>query len=381
MTAPTTQQRLVSLDVFRGATIALMILVNNPGSWSIRYSELRHAAWNGWTMTDMVFPFFLWIMGLAMTFSFAKRKDAGTSTHYLIIHALRRSAIIFALGILLNAFPFGVGAPFSFATLRIPGVLQRIAICYFVAAVLFVTTSIRVQLLSSISFLAIYWLLMKLVPVPGYGSGILEPVGNLGWYIDSLLLGRHAWAWAPAQGFDPEGIISTIPAFSTTMFGVLTGYWLRSENSRENKTVWMFVSGFIMILAGATLDRWFPINKNLWTPSYAVFMGGWALLCFSMFYWLLDVKGKARWLEKLTVFGVNAIVLYVVSELLAITLVVIQVSRANGAAISLHEWIYLSVFASWLGPLNASLAFAIVYIGAMYFLGWVMWKKKLVVKV
>lgn len=381
MTTPTPQQRLLSLDVFRGATIALMVLVNNPGSWSIRYPQLKHAAWNGWTMTDMVFPFFLWIMGLAMTFSFAKRRAAGATTQSLILHSLKRSAIIFALGILLNAFPFGVGAPFSFATLRVPGVLQRIAICYFVAAVLFVTTSVRAQLLSSISFLAVYWFLMKLVPVPGYGAGVLEPLGNLGRYLDSLLLDGHTWAWAPAKGFDPEGFISTIPAFSTTIFGVLTGCWLRSEHSREDKTGWMFFTGFIMILAGATLDMWLPINKNLWTSSYAVFMGGWALICFSMFYWLLDVKGKARWFDRLTVFGMNAITLYVVSELLAITLQVIRVSRANGVVISLHEWIYSSVFVSWQSPLNASLAYAIAYVGVMYLLGWVMWKRKLVVRV
>lgn len=377
---PRPQQRLLSLDVFRGATIALMILVNNRGSWSFSYPELKHAAWNGWTMTDMVFPFFLWIMGVAMTFSFAKRQAAGATTQSMITHALKRAAILFALGILINAFPFGVGAPFSFATLRIPGVLQRIAICYLVAAVLFVTTGIRTQLVSSVLFLAAYWVLMKLVPVPGYGAGVLEPVGNLGWYIDSSLLKGHTWAWAPAKGFDPEGIISTIPAFATTIFGVLTGYWLRSEREQERKAVWMFSAGFIMILAGATLGIWLPINKNLWTSSYAVFMGGWALVSFSLFYWLIDVKGKARWLEALRIFGMNAIALYVASELLAITLVVIKLGR-DGTVISLHEWIYSSIFASWLNPLNASLAYSIAFLGLMCLLGWVMWKRDWFVKV
>ena len=374
------RQRLLSLDVFRGATIALMILVNNPGSWFSSYPQLKHAAWHGWTMTDMVFPFFLWIMGMAMTFSFGARTAAGATTQSLIVHAFKRAAIIFALGILINSFPFGVGAPFSFATLRIPGVLQRIAICYLVSAVLFVTAGVRGRLFFSVFFLAIYWVLMKLVPVPGYGAGVLEPVGNLGWYIDATLLNGHTFAWAPAKGFDPEGIISTIPAFSTTLFGALTGSWLRSARSQTNKTVGMLFAGIAMILAGAALDARLPINKNLWTSSYAVFMGGWALLCFSIFYWLLDVKGKGRWLKALRVFGMNAIVLYVASELLATILEVIKTGR-SGTVVSLREWIYSHLFKPWLNPSNASLAYAIAFVGLMYLLGWVMWKRNWFVKV
>jgi predicted acyltransferase len=329
----------------------------------------------------MVFPFFLRIMGMAMTFSFVKRQTAGATGRSLLLHALKRSAIIFALGLLINAFPFGIGVPFSFATVRIPGVLQRIAICYLVAAVLLIATGIRVQILTSLFFLATYWFLIKLVPVPGYGAGVLEPLGNLGWYIDSTLLHGHAFAWAPAKGFDPEGILSTIPAFATTLFGVFTGYWLRTERSREKKTVWMLLAGFIMIVAGTVLDRWLPINKNLWTSSFAVFMGGWALVCFSAFYWLLDVRRTARPLEKFSIFGMNAITLYVVSELLAMTLFVIRVMPAGGVPTTLHDRVYSSLFASWLSPLNASLAYAIAFVGVMYLLGWMMWKRNWFVKV
>ena len=381
MTTPAPQQRLLSLDVFRGATIALMILVNNPGAWTDAYPQLKHAAWSGWTMTDMVFPFFLWIMGMAMTFSFAKRRASGASNQTLILHALQRSVIIFALGLFLNGFPFGVGAPFSFATFRIPGVLQRIAVCYFVAAVLYVTTSSRTQIWTSVFFLAVYWLAMKLVPVPGYGAGVLQPMGNLGWYIDSSILDGHTWVWAPAKGFDPEGFISTVPAFATTLFGVLTGTWLRSERSREEKTAWMFVAGFAMALVGVICDMWLPINKNLWTSSYAVFMGGWALVCFASFYWLLDIKGTWRWLEKFTIFGMNAITLYVASEVLAILLDVIHWTRADGTVVSLHDVIYPALFASWLSPSNASLGYAIVFVAVLYLIGWVMWKRKWFVRV
>ncbi|MDM7994070.1 MAG: DUF5009 domain-containing protein [Acidobacteriota bacterium] len=381
MTTSTPSQRLVSLDVFRGATVALMILVNNPGSYTIRYPALRHASWNGWTMADMVFPFFLWIMGTAMTFSFRKRQAAGDSGQGLILHALRRSAIIFVLGLLINAFPFGLGAPFSFDTMRIPGVLQRIAVCYFVVAILLVTTSVRVQVLFSIFCMAVYWFLIKRVPVPGYGPGVLQPLGNLAWYVDSTLLGGHTFAFAPARGFDPEGILSTIPAFATTLFGVFTGYWLRSQRSRESKSAWMFIAGLAMIGAGAVMHLGLPINKNLWTSSFAVFMGGWSLVCFSTFYWLLDIKRAARALQAFSIFGMNAITIYVVSEFVAITLFVVKVGRGGEGAITLHDWIYTVLFASWASPLNASLAYAIAYVGVMYLLGWTMWKRNLFVKV
>ena len=373
--------RLASLDVFRGLTIAMMILVNDPGSFSDAYPQLRHAAWNGWTMTDMVFPFFLWIMGVAMTFSLARRKEKGTTTGSLILHALRRSLIIFALGIVVNGFPFGFGAAFSFDTLRIPGVLQRIAICYFIVAVLVLKTTPRTQLLGAGGLLVLYWALVKLVPVPGFGPGIMNPVGCLCWYVDSNLLAGHTWIWAPTPGFDPEGIVSTLPAIATTIFGVITGRYLRSERSGETKAAEMFVVGYAMILAGVVADIWLPINKNCWTSSYAIFMGGWALVCFATVYWLIDVKHRGRWLEPFRIFGLNAITLYVVSELLATLLWVITVGQGSGAVLTLHDQIYKSLFVPFFSPVNASLAFAIVYVLLHFVLGWGMWKKGWIVRV
>ncbi|MBP1658594.1 MAG: Heparan-alpha-glucosaminide N-acetyltransferase, partial [Bacteroidetes bacterium] len=232
------KQRLISLDAFRGATIAGMILVNNPGTWNAIYPQLRHAAWHGWTFTDFIFPFFLWIVGVAMTLSFARRVEEGADKSQLLLHVFRRALIIFGLGLFLNGFPFGLVSThdFSWATIRIPGVLQRIAICYLIASIIFMYTGVKGQIGWVIGLLVSYWLMVKLIPVPGFGTGILEPTGNLCWYIDSQLLAGHTWRGAPVPGFDPEGILSTIPAIATTLLGVLTGHWLRSDRSQGDKT-------------------------------------------------------------------------------------------------------------------------------------------------
>jgi predicted acyltransferase len=373
--------RLASLDIFRGLTIAAMILVNNPGSWEVSYPQLRHAAWNGWTMTDMIFPFFLWIMGAAMTYSFARRQERGTSLTALVFHAGRRSLIIFALGIVVNGFPFGIGAPFDLATLRIPGVLQRIAICYLVVSLLVLFTKPKTLAAWALGFLTAYWLLMKLVPVPGYGAGVLDPVGNFCWYIDSSLLGGHTWLYAPAQGFDPEGIVSTLPAIATTIFGVQTGYWLRSDRSPQVKAVGMFLFGYAMLLIGLIADIWLPINKNLWTSSYAIFMGGWALISFSTIYWLADIKQWERFGTPFRVLGLNAITLYVASELLGTLLWVIPAAGPDGAMTTLHDAMYGRWFASFVAPANASFAFALVFVLIFYGLGWFMWKRDWIIRV
>jgi predicted acyltransferase len=318
---------------------------------------------------------------VAMTYSFEKRREAGATTRSILMHVLRRSLIIFALGLFLNGFPFGLLDRFSFDALRIPGVLQRIAICYLIASVLLLTTRVRAQVLWSIGLLVVYWLMVKLIPVPGYGAGVLDPKGNLLWFVDSSLLRGHTWTYAPTEGFDPEGIISTIPAIVTTFFGILTGHWLRANRSREEKTIWMFVVGFAMLLLGAIADMWLPINKNMWTSSYAVFMGGWALICFATFYWLIDVQGSTRWSKAFRVFGMNAIALYVASEVFAVLLFLITMGWREGVAVSLHDFLYRGYLVSWLSPLNASLAFAIMFVLVMYGIGWVMWKRNWFVKV
>ena len=381
MNKPT--QRLVSLDAFRGATIAGMILVNDPGDWGNVYPQLRHAAWHGWTFTDWIFPFFLWIVGVAMTFSFARRVEEGADRMKLMGHVVRRSLIIFALGLFLAGFPFGLlfGHSFSLANLRIPGVLQRIAVCYLASSAIFLTTHVRGHVAWIVGLLAGYWAMIMLIPVPGYGAGFLEPTGNLCWYIDSNLLAGHTWSGAPAPGFDPEGILSTLPAIATTLFGVLTGHWLRSERSKEEKTAWMFVSGNLLLLAGAILDMWLPINKNLWTSSYSVFMAGWALVCLAMFYWLIDVKGYTKWSKPFVIYGMNAITVYVLAGLLGKTLYLVHFTASDGTTQTLKEVIYRNMFVPLASPVNASLLFAIAFVLVIYVAAWAMWKKKWFLKV
>jgi predicted acyltransferase len=308
-------QRLISLDVFRGATIAGMMLVNNPGSWGHIYPPFGHAAWNGWTYTDTVFPFFLWIVGVAMTFSMAKRIDQGADRMLLMKHVLQRSAIIFSVGLFLSGFPFGLlfGHSFAFETWRFPGVLQRIAVCYLIASLIVLYADVRWQFRWIGIFLVVYWIAIKVIPVPGYGTGVLEPEGSLAWYIDSNILGLHTWRGAPAKGFDPEGIFSTLPAVATVLFGVMTGHFIRSERSREEKTSWMFFWGSIMILGGLVMDNWLPINKNLWTSSYSVFMAGLALVVFASCYWIIDVKGYRSWTKWFQIYGLNAITMFFLS--------------------------------------------------------------------
>jgi predicted acyltransferase len=383
MTAVETPKRLISLDAFRGATIAGMILVNNPGTWSAVYPQLRHAAWHGWTFTDWIFPFFLWIVGVAMTFSFAKRVEAGGAKGKLVVHVLRRSAIIFALGLFLAGFPFGLFLDhhFSWDTIRIPGVLQRIAICYLFGSVIYLYTGLRGQILWLIGLLGGYWLLMAFVPVPGYGSGLYDPVGNLCWWVDTQVLAGHTWRGSPVPGFDPEGVVSTLPAIATVLFGALTGRWLRTERSREEKTVWMFVIGNALLLLGAILDMWIPINKQLWTTSYSIFMAGWALDCLAIFYWFIDVKGYTKWATPFVIYGMNAIAVYVLSGIVARLLGLIKMTMLDGSSASLQSYIFQSFFIPLASPINASLLFGICFVLALFIVAWFMWKRKWFLKV
>ncbi len=376
-------KRLLSLDAFRGATIAGMILVNNPGSWSHIYPQLEHAAWNGWTFTDLIFPFFLWIVGVAMTFSYAKRAEQGTEKRTLLMHTLRRAAIIFGLGLFLNGFPFGLlfGHHFDLSTIRIPGVLQRIAVCYLIGSLIYLHTTLLGQVRWIIALLFIYWLAMRLIPVPGFGAGVLEPTGNLCWYIDSNLLSGHTWTGAPVPGFDPEGLLSTLPAIATTLFGVLTGRWLRTERSPEEKTAWMFVVGNVMLLTGVILDIWLPINKNLWTSSYSIFMTGWALVCFATFYWIIDVKGYTKWATPFIIYGMNAIAVFVLSGVVGRLLTLIKLMNADGSPVALKTFIVNHFFSPLASPINASLLFAISWVLVMFLIVWVLWKKKWFLKV
>ncbi len=374
--------RLISLDAFRGATIAGMLLVNNPGSWSDLYAPLEHAPWHGWTPTDMIFPFFLWIVGVAMTLSFARRVEQGADRGQLLRHAMVRGLVIIAVGLLLVMFPFGLlpAHHFSFATMRFPGVLQRIGLCYLVAAAIFLRTTCKGQLGWIAGLLLGYWALLMLVPVPGYGAGVLAPQGNLAWWIDSHVLAGHTWSGAPVPGFDPEGLLSTIPAIATTLFGAMAGHRVRTLQGPALSRR-LVRDGVILLALGAAWGLVFPINKNLWTSSYAVFMAGWAMLLLGAFHWLIDVRGWKRWATPFVIYGSNALAMFVLAGLIGKLLYLIKWTGADGKAVTLKGWIYNSGFVPLASPINASLLFAIAFVLTFFLFAWILWRKKWFLKI
>ena len=377
--------RLISLDAFRGFTIAGMVLVNNPGDWANLYSQLAHAEWNGWTFTDWIFPFFLFICGVSMTFSLGRRAEAGDDKQKLLIQLFKRAAIIFLIGFLLNLIP-----SFNFSSVRIPGVLQRIALCTMLAAPIVVYFNWRQQCAWIAALLTAYTLLMLWVPVPDLqgrvAAGALEPGRDLGAYIDRMLLDGHLWA--KSRTWDPEGLLSTMPALCTQLFGVLLGRWLLTHSSKAEKTVWMMIAGLACLWIGAIIDATFmPINKSLWSTSYCIFMTGWALLIFAVFYWLIDGNASSRIREKsqrvllpFTIYGMNALFIFAFSGLVAKMLGYIKFSQ-DGSNVSLKAILYAPIKSLPISMLNQSLLFAILFNLAMFAIAWYMWKKKWFVKV
>jgi predicted acyltransferase len=355
MTAPA--GRLAALDIFRGATIASMILVNNPGSWQHVYAPLRHAEWHGWTFTDTVFPFFLWIVGVSLTLSVARRVEKGQSKSDLFGHAVRRALILFAIGFLLSAAP-----SFNFATIRIPGVLQRIAVCYLLATAIFLWTSVRGQAIAIVVINALYWIPMMTASVPGCATGSLEKICNFAQYMDSLALSGHMWS--QTKTWDPEGLWSTLPAITTVLFGIMAGHLLRWSEAPRTRLKWLLSGGLALMLVGLILDHWMPINKNLWTSSYAVFMAGLASMCLGCWYWIADIQGWRRWLKPFEIYGMNAIAMFILSGIIA------KWMGRSGMGGSLYD--ALCAIAS---PINASLFYAILNVAACYAVAWVMYRR------
>ena len=368
------RDRMVSLDAFRGAVIAAMILVNNPGKWSKPYPALRHAHWHGWTLADCVFPFFLFIVGVAAVFSLAKRQEATGRAGKPIAKVLRRSLILFGLGLLLNGFP-----DYDLFDLRIPGVLQRIAVCYLAASLIILKTRIASQVWILVGLLGSYWLTLEFVPVPGVGAGILEPGKNLPAYIDGLLLQGHLWY--NIRPYDPEGLLSTIPALGTTLFGVLAGHWLRSRRAAPDKAKSMLVAGVLLLMAGQALAVWVPINKGIWTPSFAVFMAGMALTGLAALSWVVDVRGYKRLATPLLIFGMNAITAYVLSELVSKTIRVLKITLPDGTRTRLRSYLFDTFFAPVGNGKLASLLFAVSFVSLIFLVMWGMWKKRWFLKI
>jgi predicted acyltransferase len=311
-----TGERLLSLDVLRGATIAAMVLVNNPGDEPSSYWPLKHAEWTGWTPTDLIFPFFLFMVGVATAFSMASRLRRGETRQQLLKHALWRGFLLFAIGVALHGLPLP-----NFATIRIYGVLQRIGICYTISAMIALYVGQRGQWAIALSCLAGYWIIMRYVPVPGFGvpthdMPLLDPDRNIVAWLDRKLLAGHLYEGTR----DPEGLISTIPAVATNLLGILTGEWLRSERSQRVKAFGLAGFGGIGVIAGVVMNAWFPINKKLWTSSFVVFTAGMALVCLALCYWLVDIQRWRGWTKPILVFGANSIVAYIFADFLAVSL-------------------------------------------------------------
>ncbi len=345
--------RLLSLDVFRGLTIAGMLLVNNPGSWGSVYPPLLHAEWHGWTPTDLIFPFFLFIVGVSMTFSFGRALEQGTPRSAVMRKAATRSVKLIGLGLILHSFPWWGR---DLATLRIPGVLQRIGLAFLIASLIVLWTDRRGRALATGSILLGYWALMTLVPVPGSGAGVLEPGRDLGAYIDRMIFGT-SHLWSQARTWDPEGLLSTLPAVATLLLGVFTGDWLRSHRPESEKLRGLLAAGAMAVAVGLLWGLVFPINKPLWTSSYVVFTAGAALITLAACFWSLDIRGHRRWGFPFLLFGVNAIAAFFLSSLFARI-----IGMPIGGGPSLKAMVYGPLFTSWLQPHDASLAFAVAFV-------------------
>ncbi|MFN8354355.1 MAG: heparan-alpha-glucosaminide N-acetyltransferase domain-containing protein [Spirosomataceae bacterium] len=366
--------RLLSLDVFRGMTVALMILVNNPGDWGHIYAPLEHATWNGCTPTDLVFPFFLFIVGVSISFSLSGKPATKDTIQKIIIRSLR----LFGLGLFLALFP-----RFVFDTVRIPGVLQRIAVVYLICSLVFITTSTRTQWWLFIVLLVGYYIAMTYIPVPGVGAPNLAPETNLGAWIDRLILGeKHLWK--SAKVWDPEGLFSTLPAIGTGISGMLTGSYLRKQGVPINeRLIWVFVIGCASMVLGWAWDgAGFPINKSLWTSSYVCWTSGLAMCFLASLYWLIDLQGYQKWTKPFVVYGVNAITVFFLSGLIPRMMGLIKIQVADDEKIGLQQWLFQNGIAPlFSNPYHASLAGAITFILIWLGILWWMYNKKVFIKV
>jgi predicted acyltransferase len=424
-------ERLLSLDVFRGMTIAGMILVNHPGSWGKVWKPLGHAPWNGWTPTDLIFPFFLFIVGVAMTFSFDKRMAKGQSRLRLFEHVVRRAVILICLGLTMYALPdvrlaapyiiliialsflyadeppFGWGQTqgaqirkvlgwallaiaiayffvdfghFDEKKLRVPGVLQRIGLVYFLASIIVLTCGLKGRIAWAAGLTLFYWVLIKLSPTSFEGVELpAERVAHsINEWIDIKLLGAHLYSERP----DPEGLLSSLPAVATTLCGVLTGMWLLSSRDRWEKAAGLFFGGAVaMTFALVFIDPCFPINKKIWSSSYVIFMAGLSLQFLGFCYVLIDIKGYKKWSQPFMVFGTNAILVFFAAHLCSKMMGRIRWELADGSITSLKGWIYSNFFLSWMSEWNASLAYAIIYTSLWLLILIPLYRKKIFLKI
>lgn len=375
-------QRLLSLDFFRGVTVAAMILVNNPGDWGHIYSPLEHAAWNGCTPTDLVFPFFLFIVGVSIAYAMSSKKADPAAHGKTILKALKRALILFGLGLFLSLFSKIFTDPVqAFKEVRIPGVLQRIAVVFFITSVLFLKMSEKNLFRTALIILAAYWAMMTFIPVPGVGFPNLGKETNLGAWLDRTLL-TEAHLWKSVKTWDPEGILSSLPAIASGISGVLAGVYLRRKDvDAATKVAWLFSAGVISVILGLLWDLEFPINKSLWTSSYVLFSGGLATIILALCYWIIDVQQYTRFTKPFVAFGVNAITVFFLSGLMPRTLNMIRISKPDGKDIGALAWVNNTLFKPNFSPINASLAYAVVFVLFWFVILWIMYKKKIIIKI
>ena len=371
---PSKSSRLVSLDVFRGATIASMMLVNNPGDEHV-YEPLEHAPWHGWTFTDTVFPFFLWIVGVAMTLSMAKRVERGDGLGKQWLHVLRRAALIFGVGLLLNGFPY-----YHLDRIRIPGVLQRIALSYCFASLIVYFFKVRGALFASIVLLLGYWVLCLL----GNPADPFSLQGYFGTQVDKDILGIAHMYKGEGVPFDPEGLTSTLPSIVQVIFGYFVGHYIQQKGKTYEMITHLFVAAGLLIFTGFCWDMVFPINKKIWTSSYVLVSAGWALCCLSLLIYFIEFRGaKGGWSRFCDVFGKNPLFIFIVAGAFPRLVRLIRWPDGTGGYTNPMWWFLHHIcepLSGGRGP-NASLIYAGVLIILYWFLAWVLDRRRIYIRV
>lgn len=367
------KERILALDVFRGMTIFAMILVNNPGSWSAVYPPLLHAKWHGCTPTDLIFPFFLFIVGVAVELSLGGQMKRGVEKNQLVKKSLIRALKLIGLGLLLTAFPY-----FDLANLRFPGVLQRIGVVYFLSTLIYLYMSPKAMAITGAGILVAYWLCMTLIPVPGIGTANLEPGTNLAAWIDQQVLMGHMWS--QTKTWDPEGLFSTLPAIVTCLLGIACGKILTGNSAHQKRLSQWGIWGVALLAGGWFWSLAFPLNKALWTSSFVLYTAGWAFLGLAVCYWLVDVKGWKKWSLPFVIYGLNAITVFFLSGIIAKLFGLIKVNL-RGETVSLKLFLQEVLFNGWLSPKDASLGGAFLMMVLLFIPAYLMWKKNIIIKV
>jgi predicted acyltransferase len=383
--------RLLSLDVLRGATMASMILVNDPGDWSHVYPPLDHSEWNGCTPTDLVFPFFLFMMGVSIVYAMEKRKEAVQDHGKLIWHAFKRMCTLllinygvhFFFKILDGSIHISdlIGSTLNvLSNMRLPGVLPRIAVVYFICTVIYLKTTAKTRVWLFVGALIGYWLMMTLIPVPGVGYANLNPETNLGAWLDRLVFGtKHLWQ--ESKVWDPEGILGTLPAIGTGLFGIRVGTWLkRTDKDAATKVAWMFVFGIGAIVLALFWDFFFPINKKLWTSSFVLYTGGLATITLASLYWLIDVMNYKKATPFFVAFGMNSITAYVLADIVPGLMGAIKMTF-HGQQTNLYGYLYQAAIVPFFTPINASLVAAIALVFIIWLFMWPLYKRNIIIKV